>query len=497
MIDLTALRRLIARALIGLGFIHVLLLVAITYALQKDPLLIGGAALVCALVPALLLRVGRSVEMVAVAVAVAFVVQTSLLVFTFAGHPWQVEMHFYYFAVLAMLSGFCLPRVLVMAAGLIAIHHLTLDFLLPNAVYPGASDLWRVAVHAVIVAIETVMLVFIGQTLIARFRVSGETAQAAEAARNVAERTRAEIEQDRHLQAEQRQSLTAAMAAFEQDAGVVLQSLEAAASELSQAATTILGATAETQAGVTDARIASEEATHQVADVASAVATLERTTSGAVDAVNRVGATANTAVDQTTQSAAVIGALADDAASIGEIIALIRSIAEQTNLLALNATIEAARAGEAGRGFAVVANEVKALAGQTAKAIEQIEARIAAVQSRVGAAVTSIGAVETVIQTVNGITAELDTAMQQQREVTDTIARQAREVSGHTARVAEDMTGLTVLAGTSETAAAGVYAAAAKVTDDIRALETRIRSFLGATAHDSTLPSIGKAGQAA
>ncbi|MHC8316373.1 methyl-accepting chemotaxis protein [Pseudomonas sp. LB3P31] len=86
-------------------------------------------------------------------------------------------------------------------------------------------------------------------------------------------------------------------------------------------------------------------------------------------------------VGEVQGNAQMIEHLAQESATIGGVLTVIRSIADQTNLLALNAAIEAARAGEMGRGFAVVAEEVRSLAQRTAGATAEIQTLIAGLQT--------------------------------------------------------------------------------------------------------------------
>ncbi|MDR5865518.1 methyl-accepting chemotaxis protein [Halomonas koreensis] len=88
--------------------------------------------------------------------------------------------------------------------------------------------------------------------------------------------------------------------------------------------------------------------------------------------------------DSVTRSVSLIQAVVADAARMDSIIETIDTIAFQTNILALNASVEAARAGERGRGFAVVATEVRALAGRSAEAADEIRQLLEGTRRQLG-----------------------------------------------------------------------------------------------------------------
>lgn len=76
----------------------------------------------------------------------------------------QIEMHFYFFVLIALLAVFANPMAILAAAGTVAVHHLVLYLFLPRSVFNYQASLWAVAVHALFVVLESVAACFVART---------------------------------------------------------------------------------------------------------------------------------------------------------------------------------------------------------------------------------------------------------------------------------------------------------------------------------------------
>jgi methyl-accepting chemotaxis protein/plasmid maintenance system antidote protein VapI len=274
-----------------------------------------------------------------------------------------------------------------------------------------------------------------------------------------ADRLRAEQANERERAARDRQTATEEVAArLHQTIGTVIEAVSGAAHLLQGEAK---GMSETAASSVTHSR----EAAALSADVAGNVATVAAAAEELSASIDEIGARvaessniARSAVEEVDRASGKMQGLEEASRRIAEILGLIADIAGQTNLLALNATIEAARAGEAGRGFAVVASEVKNLAGQTAKATEEISHQIAAVQKAKTEVADAIGAVVGTIRSIDDLTTAIAATVEEQSATTRDIAANITRAADRTETVVHEVAGV-------ETAVEATGAAAGKVLD--------------------------------
>ncbi|MGI4877003.1 MAG: response regulator, partial [Janthinobacterium lividum] len=101
--------------------------------------------------------------------AVALIGEPALLVFLLAGREWQMDMHMYFFAMLALTIAWCDWRVVIVAAVTIAVHHILLDMVLPAALFSSGADLGRIYLHVAIVGFQTAVLAWLSNMLAQSF----------------------------------------------------------------------------------------------------------------------------------------------------------------------------------------------------------------------------------------------------------------------------------------------------------------------------------------
>lgn len=267
---------------------------------------------------------------------------------------------------------------------------------------------------------------------------------------------------------------------FEEDIGAVVNSVAASATQLQQAARTLTDAAAETGR---EAMTVSEAGTQANADVQAVAAAAEEMAASVEEITRRVAEAADVArraVAEAKATDTTVRGLAEAASRIGDVVRLIGEIAGQTNLLALNATIEAARAGEAGKGFAVVASEVKNLAGQTAKATEEIGRQIGEMQGATNQAVDAIRAIGATVDRTSDIATAIAAAVEEQGATTREIARSAAQVAQATETVARKIEGIRAAADATGGSAGAVLQASGALSGDAETLRARAEGFLKA-----------------
>jgi two-component system, chemotaxis family, sensor kinase CheA len=82
----------------------------------------------------------------------------------FGQGPIQIEMHFYFFVLIALLAVYANPLAIIVAAVTVALHHLLLWLLVPASVFNYAAPVWVVAVHALFVVLESIASCFIARS---------------------------------------------------------------------------------------------------------------------------------------------------------------------------------------------------------------------------------------------------------------------------------------------------------------------------------------------
>lgn len=308
--------------------VHFPVLVGLAYFLKADIFLTAGLSLVLLAGPILLFVLNKSSRVASLAMGVALMGFSALLIHVTSG---MIEMHFHIFVGLALLIIFANPWVIVAAAATIAVHHVGFWLFLPKSVFNYEASFGIVVIHAVFVVLESIPSVYVSY----KFK-----------------------------------KIIVNQGSVIEELKVLTLNINTSSSE-STSQSQQLSASSQEQAHAVQQTAASLE------EINSMVKQNNRNATNASELSVNSSLAAKDGEKNMRELIELMNTISQSSNKIKDITSLIDDIAFQTNLLALNAAVEAARAGEQGRGFAVVAEAVRTLSQRSAQAAKEISSLIA------------------------------------------------------------------------------------------------------------------------
>ncbi len=457
-------------------------------------------SVVANIAPTLVALRGRSDRVARLLTGTLAAIHPSIAVYLWQGNPVQMDTHLYFMVALAALMLLYDWRPIALASGLIALHHVVVDFFAPDWGFYGSSALVRVLIHAVAVILEFAVLAYVSERLrnlmieqdAAREASERSVAEAnerkrdveraletARAAEHIAATERAAREEiEGKSAAQRRRDMLAVAESFRASVSDVAGAVGTASVELEQLARALNDEAGRASRETTETVAIATQSSEGAAQLAERIAELTGSVAAIAAAVDRQAVLSGEARKSSASGHQAVRALTDQTQSIGGFAESIHDIAARTNLLALNATIEAARAGEIGRGFAVVANEVKSLAGQAAGATGEIRSLAGTVESDAGVATSALEEISLVVGDLALAAQAIRQSIDDQRDTTAAIETTARETALGATLIAGQIASVAQVADNTEKLSARVAAAASGLSSTARDLNGATERFV-------------------